>query len=558
MASVFVVLLSACGGGGVAVAPQSTPVRTSSAAPTATPVATPTPAPVGSAAFNDWPTYGYDAARDGFNPNTTRISPASIANGGLHLAWQVAGGTAQTQPIVATNVAGHQALVIVADGSSIDAYDGLTGSAVWTQPNLQTQNLQACGTLDVAGTPYYDAALGALFVAAGNGSSPNHVILYELSVTSGSILSQLDVTPTLLAGETTSAHTSVTAANGLLYLGTGSNCETASWRGRVVSVNPSSMTLQNTFFTTYGVGGNPYGGGGVWGWGGVSADSSGNIYVATGNAETSSSASAPFVAAPNEQAGYGEHLVKLSGDLSTVEGSNYPGFNFANSGDLDYTGTPVVFAPSGCDLMSGTQDKSGTLVINDTTNLSTPTSYQLSEPSGKAAYTDNPGYSPGTGLLYAAVASSQDGSLEPPGMVALAFSSCSSSILWHAQFGPDSFSYTSYGGGSWPRSAPTVTAGGVAFMGTPCTSNGSGGCGTPGAPSGALWAVDASTGTVLGGGNPVLMTPDNIRMAPSADGYWLWVMDDSGNLYGLTVDPSVHAIAQRPGTRSLPTFRMPR
>jgi hypothetical protein len=47
-------------------------------------------------------------------------------------------------------------------------------------------------------------------------------------------------------------------------------------------------------------------------------------------------------------------------------------------------------------------------------------------------------------------------------------------------------------------------------------------------------------------------------MAPSADGYWLWVMDDSGNLYGLTVDPSVKTIAQRPGRRNLRTFRMPR
>jgi hypothetical protein len=35
-------------------------------------------------------------------------------------------------------------------------------------------------------------------------------------------------------------------------------------------------------------------------------------------------------------------------------------------------------------------------------------------------------------------------------------------------------------------------------------------------------------------------------------------MDDSGNLYGLTVDPSVKTIAQRPGRRNLRTFRMPR
>jgi hypothetical protein len=343
-----------------------------------------------------------------------------------------------------------------------------------------------------------------------------------------------------------------------LYLGTSSNCEQASWRGRVVSVNPSTMAVQNTFFTTYSFG--SYGGGGVWAWGGVSADGAGNVYLGSGNAETpdtisSGTEAAPFVSTTDEQAGYAEHLVKISSDLSTVEDSNYPGFNFkVGNSDLDYTGTPVLFQPSGCDLMSATQGKGGTLVINDTTNLSTPVSYTLSMPNGIADYIGNPGYSPDTGLLYAAVASSQGGSLEPPGMVALQFSGCNSSILWHTAFGPDSFSYESIG--AVPRSAPTVTAGGVVFMGTPCTPSGSG-CGAPGALSGAVWALDASTGAVLNGGNPVLFTPDHIRMAPTADGLWLWVYDNSGNLYGLTVDSSVPTIQKRTGQRDVPRARFP-
>jgi len=47
---------------------------------------------------------------------------------------------------------------------------------------------------------------------------------------------------------------------------------------------------------------------------------------------------------------------------------------------------------------------------------------------------------------------------------------------------------------------------------------------------------------VLGGGKPLLVTSDNIRMAPVVDGSWVWVFDESGNLYGLTIDPSVKAI----------------
>jgi hypothetical protein len=68
--------------------------------------------------------------------------------------------------------------------------------------------------------------------------------------------------------------------------------------------------------------------------------------------------------------------------------------------------------------------------------------------------------------------------------------------------------------------------------------------------NGALWALDATTGTILNGGKPLLFTGDVIRMAPVVDGNWLWVIDNSGNFYGLTIDPSVPKIAARRAFRS--------
>jgi len=528
----------------------------------ATPVPTAAPTAPPSASFVDWPTYGYDAQRSGFNPFTTGITPGSIAQ--LHVGWHTAiNGATQTQPIVITNVAAHSALLVIGHFAVAEAYDALTGKLVW-QRTLPTQDVQDCGIAGVSGTAQYDKALGAIFMAAGKTGAPNHTVIYRLDAATGTITGQVDVTPTALAGEADYSHSGVTLANGQIYLGTGSACEgTASgkpsWRGRVVAVDASSMTLSNTFFTTYGHGGN-FGGGGVWGWGGVSADPSGNIFVATGNAETNAAtgpqkAAAPFQTTDDEQAGYAEHLVKLSGDLSTVEGSNYPGFNFTiGFGDLDYQGTPVVFQPpvtSGCGLLTATQGKGGTLVINNAQNVNEVSSFAFSVPNGAAYYIGNPAYSPNTGLLYAAIASSGAGSsLLPPGLAAIG--SCGTSIAWHAQFGPDSTSFS----GENPRSAPTVTAGGVVFIGTPCTSIGGGGCGSGGAANGAVWAVDATTGSVLNGGKPVLVTADSIRMAPSADGLWVFVLDGSGNFYGLTVDPSVQAVAAVAGRRVPRTFKI--
>ena len=525
------------------IVPTSGHTATPTPGPTSHPTATPTPAPTTAPALVDWPTYGYDAARDSFNPSTTAFTTASL--GQLHTVWNVSTGGG-TQPIVVTNVVpGHAAVVIIGTGDGhVSAYDAFTGATVWST-QLGRQNLGVCGTSGTAGTVQYDKALGTVYVAAGNGASTNHVILTSLSAATGGIVQSLDVSTNLLTGESTSAHTAITLANNTLYLGTGSNCEAASWRGSVIAVNPVTMSVTGTFYTTWNQGG-AYGGGGVWGWGGVSADPSGNIFVGSGNAETSTTynsgtISPPFVVAPNENSGYAEQLTEVNSNLSSELASNVPILNFAiGNKDLDFSGTPVVFQPPGCNELVAGQGKGGTLVVADTTNLAgSGNSYTLSMPSAGANYIGNPAYSPVTGLLYAAINSGTD-SLYPPGLAAIA--SCGQSVMWHAQFGPNSFNYS----GDNPRSAPTVTAGGVVFIGTPCTpvtASGVTSCSASGSgsPNGAVWALDASTGNVLGGGNPIVTTGDTIRMAPTVDGLWMWVCDQSGNLYGLTIDPTVTA-----------------
>ncbi len=552
-----------------AAAPHSGPVRNfSSMAAAGRPLANSRDA----SQFVDWPTYQFDRARDGFNPNTTAITPASIAGGrGLHLAWQVASSGSAGQPIVATNVAGHAAIVITEPFSGVEAFDALTGAEVWAT-TLPTQNGRACGTGGPSGTAQYDAARGTLYVAAGNGAARNHVVLYELNVATGAVIASVDVTPSLVNGEATFGHAGLLLADGLVYVGTGSNCEGSrpinSWLGRVVAVNVATMKIAAKFFSTWNQGGK-FGGGGIWSWGGPSADAKGNIYVGTGNGETLNADSKatpppPVLETTNETTGYADHLVKLSSQRLAVLDSNYPGFNFGiGFADLDYAGTPVLFKPpvgSGCsDLLVATQGKGGTLNINDTLHLNPVlASYALSVPSPDAIYIGNPGYSPNTGYLYAAITSSGNGSsMLPPGLAAIG--NCGLSMMWHTSFGADSAAY-SYGGESDPRSAPTVTAGGVVFLATPCTISGSG-CASPqnqGYANGALWAVDAGSGALLangsGPGNPVLVTPSAIRMAPSADGSWIWVVDTSGNLYGLTVDPSVPAIQPHWGARFRATY----
>jgi hypothetical protein len=250
--------------------------------------------------------------------------------------------------------------------------------------------------------------------------------------------------------------------------------------------------------------------------------------------------------------------------------SNHPinnnvfGSNGGQAADLDLNGTPLIIKPNGvgCDTVAAIQGKSGGMYLYDTTRIGAgpSASYQLSVPSYNDEFLGDPAYSPVTGLIYSPIPVGQ-GTIDPPGMIAINPGCGTPSIAWSSTFGPDSEA----NGGEVARSAPAVSAGGVVFVGTPCYPDSSGGCtgdlglGTKTGQSssrkpliccnppssnlgGAVWAVDAASGPVLNGGKPILTTPGILRMPPTIDGNWVYVLDNGGDLYGLTIDTHYAAI----------------
>jgi hypothetical protein len=508
--------------------------------------------------FVDWPTYGFDNHRDGYNPSSTSLSPSSLAQ--LHPAWQQlfynSDYNTQTQPVLATNLANHAGLLYV--GGSLGvlyAFDALTGTQVWQRSLGAESYLCDNGSesqMGIGGTVAYDAASRTVYVASNVNGAPNSPAtssIVRLDAATGAPLGSVQIASSALTGELNVSHTSVALANGFAYAGTSAPCDVSSWRGRVAAVNANASGSARTFFTTYGVGGN-YSGGGVWGWGGVSVDDAGAVYAGVGNSDSKSGAigpQPPFVQISTEQAGYGEHVIKVSADLSSLLGANDPNGRVGNESDVDFAATPVLFKPVGCsDTLMAAEGKAGELLVYDTANVGAGPigRFRISPTSSEAADIANPAWSPSTGLLYVNVTSATGGSIDPPGIIALRPSGCNASttiaVAWHTAFGPDSFTGTSV----QPRSSPTVTAGGVVLAGTPCSFDGSGGClPTIGATfGGALWALDASTGALLNGGKPVLLTGDHIRVPAVVDGLWVYVQDNGADLYALTLDPNVKSI----------------
>jgi hypothetical protein len=495
----------------------------------------------GPVTFDDYSTFGYDNQRDAFDPNTAAITPASVAN--LHLVWQAAldGGNdfqTQTQPILATEIKGHSGVLFVGGNSgNVYAYDATSGSLIWTR-NLGQLSYKCgpsyTGILGVGGTVAYDPATRTLYVVGNENTSPGAYgknVLYHLNAATGAVLGSVDFAP-IAAGpdEIDLAHTAVSLSGGYAYVGTGSFCDISSWRGRVARIKVPAMTLADTFFTLWdpndkrGQGAQPWGGGGIWGWGGVSQDPSGNVITAVGNADAGGNygtIAPPFKEAPLEYSGYAESVLELSNNLSTVVASNHPVpqsvYSYAN--DVDVQGTPVVFTPTGCPTMLAGQGKSGELSIyTEGTLASGPVAqYQMSPSSGADEFIGEPAYSAATGLLYSDVAVSAAPSLFNPGMVAINPGCGKPFVAWQTAYGTNS---------DWPRSVPATSAGGVVFAGA----------------GAAVWALDASTGAILKGGQPFLYTGGQMRMPVTIDGDWVFVLDNNGNLYAYTTDSSYATI----------------
>jgi outer membrane protein assembly factor BamB len=538
---VLAVLVAGCGGAGSG---RSLPVTDAPVDSSGTRAAlSVVPAATSSPAFNTWPTYGYDNAHDGYNPNSALFTSAGIAT--LHLGWQLNLGETgtQTQPILATNVGSLKGVLFVSGRKGL-AYgvNAATGKSVWSR-SFGTEQMKCVGvptpeTLGMQSTAVYDPVAKVVYEVASTNAAPNApaaITIYKLAPATGATLGSVNVTPSNLPGEIDFAHTGLTLAGGTLYVGTGSTCDLSAWRGAVYAVNVGSMTLENAFYTVYGQGG-AYSGGGVWGWGGAAVDASGNVYIGVGNADYNTGKNGPqppFVTTTNEEAGYGDHMVSLSSNLSTVLSSYAVPYQFSKTErNLDLSGTPVLFTPTGCPTMVAIQGKSGLLNFYTAANIGAGpiASFTFSVAADDVSYIGNGSYSPVTGLYYANVPTSSGGSIRPPGMVAFSMSGCTPSIVWSSQFGADSYQIGAHDG--QPRSAPTVTAGNVVFVASPTTTGKS-----------QLWALDATTGTVLNGGAPVFTTANLLRMPPVVDGKWIYLLDQGGHLYGLSLDLSVPAIA---------------
>jgi PQQ-like domain len=330
-----------------------------------------------------WHMYGNDPAR-------SSMTEASLRPTSLRPAWYTpVAGRISSQALVAQDVpAPGQRTVYVATSKGVVYALGENGYIRWRVELGQLDRI--CQQIDgygVTGTGVIDPATRALYVADGFGR------LHALDLVTGvervgwPVQLYTDHRRELVWG-------AMTLVNGSIYVGTGSYCD-RPMVGKVIRVNLATKQISHWVSVPLRLGG----GGSVWGWGGVAySPQRGSIFVATGNAfRGGSNVGKRF----KESAGYGEHLVELSPEL-TVRAAHHP--PEMRGRDIGFAGSPVIFRHAFCGDLVAAVNKDGFIYVWRATRVAAGTLFRLSlsSPTVATPLLSQPAYSPRTGAVYVA------------------------------------------------------------------------------------------------------------------------------------------------------------
>jgi outer membrane protein assembly factor BamB len=409
----------------------------------------------------DWDTFGYDLQRSGYNPVESTVGVTNV--GSLEKVWSFNVDSSMVhEPVFAYGVSvnGEPTNVLYAGsayGSTMYAINASTGAVLWEDPvPSSTYN---CGggssQFSIGETPAIDRGKNLLYFNDGE----NEVYAVDLSTgkeAPGWPITIADYTPdhNFMHGGFT-----YNPANGLLYAVTGSTCDISPWYGRIVAINTvgSGPSLAGTFFTMSGNSMEGPSGGGIWGPGGASIDpSTNNVFIATGNADTTMGAL--------QNASYAEQVIELSSTLGSILANDYPTNipTVPGDDDFDFGATPLLFDPPGCPALVAAVNKSGVFELYDRASISNgPIQYiAMSVPTDAGDFVGVPAYDPVTGYVYVGLPTTEG--IYQPGIAAFSMqSNCTlnPTPVWSAQFGPDGGPT----GAQTPRS-PISVANGVVYV----------------------------------------------------------------------------------------------
>jgi outer membrane protein assembly factor BamB len=288
----------------------------------------------------DWPTWGFNQQRTGYNPNETILTNKNVS--GLTLKWSFPLGTSytSTQPIVASNVAlpnGTSATIVFAGDENGDFYAvrALTGKLLWKKTlgsAIDPSCVHAARSSGVTGSGVIDRRTNRVYVMDGMAT------LWAFDLATGA--RAVGFPPLAAYQNPTENHTwsalLLTPDGSTLYYPTASHCDLGTYYGTINAVNTTTRVITTFNLVTNS---SQYYGNGVWSWGGESIDPlNGNLYAGVGNS----------LGALGEDGQYTDSVIELTGALGFVaDDQPEPVPTPTATPDIDIGTTPVVYDDQG-------------------------------------------------------------------------------------------------------------------------------------------------------------------------------------------------------------------
>lgn len=412
----------------------------------------------------DWPAVEHDPARTGTAPAEAQIGTANAAS--LARNWATGlDGKVSAQPLFLSDVqvmgAAHDVVIAATNKNTMYALDANSGAVLWS--NHLVNAPASCGIpggFGITAAPVVDRSTGRIFAVTDDGA------LRTLSLATGAEVAA--ALPLLSNVATNYVWGGLNLVNGDLYIPTGSNgCDQAPWQGGIfqVDVTGSAPQLVKHWITVPSLPASEAGGG-IWGWGGVSADpTTGHIYAATSDDATNLTGDEGYTP-------YSGGIIGLDSGLNLLgwyQPPQNPNYNCGSAPpcDQDFAATPLAFQPPGCPTMLAAGNKNGDLYVTpearleantgtDGSNVQVISLNQDIDDLGLGGLSGTPVYDPTTNMLYVTDTGPGIGGVAG-GLVALSVQpNCGLTVAWSQAVGSaisDS-----------PNSTPTL-ANGVVYVG---------------------------------------------------------------------------------------------
>jgi outer membrane protein assembly factor BamB len=329
-----------------------------------------------------WTAYGGDTQLTNFAGEST-VTPADARTFALQWAAQLDGG------VVASPLVFDGRVYAATESGSVYALDLVTGALLWKRTFGTEEAAGGCGSYGVSGTGAIDTTRGLLYVISADGQ------LQALHLDDGTTAPGWPLSLTSRP-EVEYDWGGLQIVGDHLYVPFASYCDDVDAQGnagdgRVVAVNLDSPAVDAVFDTVPG----PDNLGGVWGFGGISAEPDGSaIYTAVGNSWVTD----PATGALYDAAGFGDSVVRLTADLVPVS-SDRP-VTIPTAGDYDFGAAPVLFQPDGCPPLAAANNKDGLMYVWNRDDLAAGPILAEAIGTVSAPFVGAPSWSPRRQMLF--------------------------------------------------------------------------------------------------------------------------------------------------------------